>query len=68
MFRWARLSIVCLTFWGGNALAEDYRSALNELGRTATAAELSAWDIDVRPDFLGLPPGSGSVAQGEALA
>ena len=67
MFRWARLSIVCLTFLGGNALAQDYLSALNELGRTATAAELSAWDIDVRPDFLGLPPGSGSVAQGEAL-
>jgi len=67
MFRWARLSIICLTFWGANALAEDYRSALNELGRTATAAELSAWDIDVRPDFLGLPSGSGSVAKGEAL-
>jgi cytochrome c551/c552 len=34
------------------------------LGRPATAAELRAWDIDVRPDFRGLPPGSGSVEQG----
>lgn len=37
------------------------------VGRTATAAELAAWDIDVRPDFKGLPPGRGSVARGQAL-
>jgi S-disulfanyl-L-cysteine oxidoreductase SoxD len=34
------------------------------IGRVATAKEVAAWDIDVRPDFKGLPPGSGSVAQG----
>ena len=34
------------------------------IGRAATVAEVVAWDIDVRPDFKGLPPGSGSVAQG----
>ncbi|MDG2442814.1 MAG: cytochrome C, partial [Luminiphilus sp.] len=67
MFRWARLWIICLTFLSWNAFADDYSSALNKLGRTATAAELSAWDIDVRPDFVGLPPGSGSVEEGEAL-
>ena len=37
------------------------------VGRTATPAEIRAWDIDVRPDFKGLPPGSGSVTQGQAL-
>jgi cytochrome c len=37
------------------------------VGRPATAAEIQAWDIDVRPDFVGLPPGSGSVAEGEML-
>jgi cytochrome c551/c552 len=37
------------------------------IGRTATPAEIKAWDIDVRPDFKGLPPGSGSVAQGQRL-
>lgn len=37
------------------------------IGRPATEAELKAWDIDVRPDFAGLPPGSGSVADGEML-
>jgi cytochrome c551/c552 len=34
------------------------------IGRTATPAEVRAWDIDVRPDFKGLPAGSGSVAKG----
>ncbi len=33
-------------------------------GRTATAQEIKAWDIDVMPDGTGLPPGSGTVAQG----
>ena len=35
------------------------------VGRPATPAEVKAWDIDVRPDFKGLPPGSGSVDQGQ---
>ena len=34
------------------------------IGRPATRAELAVWDIDVRPDFKGLPPGSGTVARG----
>lgn len=34
------------------------------VGRPATPKEVAAWDIDVRPDFKGLPAGSGSVAQG----
>jgi len=36
-------------------------------GRVATTAEITAWDIDVRPDGKGLPIGSGSVANGKAL-
>jgi cytochrome c len=36
-------------------------------GRPATTGELAAADIDVRPDGAGLPPGRGSVAEGEAL-
>jgi cytochrome c len=38
---------------------------LKGIGRTATPAEIKAWDIDVRPDFKGLPAGSGSVAKGQ---
>jgi cytochrome c len=37
------------------------------IGRTATPAEIKAWDIDVRPDFKGLPKGAGSVATGEKV-
>lgn len=37
------------------------------VGRPATPAEVRAWDIDVRPDFTGLPPGSGSVQQGQKV-
>ena len=35
------------------------------LGRAATPKEVAKWDIDVRPDFKGLPPGSGTVAKGQ---
>ena len=37
------------------------------IGRDAKPAEVKAWDIDVRPDFQGLPPGSGSVARGQEV-
>ncbi len=37
------------------------------LGRAATPAEIRAWDIDVRPDFKGLPAGTGSVAKGQEV-
>jgi cytochrome c len=36
-------------------------------GRPATEEEIQAWDIDVRPDGLGLPAGRGTVAQGAAI-
>ncbi len=37
------------------------------VGRAATPKEVAAWDIDVRPDFKGLPAGSGSVAEGQHI-
>ena len=37
------------------------------IGRMATPAEVKAWDIDVRPDFKGLPAGAGTVDEGEVL-
>jgi S-disulfanyl-L-cysteine oxidoreductase SoxD len=37
------------------------------IGRAATAAEVEAWDIDVRPDFKGLPEGKGTAGEGEVL-
>lgn len=40
---------------------------MHDVGRPATPAEVAAWDIDVRPDFQGLPKGQGSVADGEMV-
>jgi S-disulfanyl-L-cysteine oxidoreductase SoxD len=37
------------------------------IGREATAQEIAGWDIAIRPDGRGLPPGRGTVRQGEAL-
>jgi S-disulfanyl-L-cysteine oxidoreductase SoxD len=42
------------------ALAYDF-------GRIATPDEIALWDIDVRPDGKGLPPGAGTVAQGKQV-
>ncbi|MBL8361518.1 MAG: c-type cytochrome [Rubrivivax sp.] len=48
----------------GASTAAAQSTAYPGLGRTATPKEIAAWDIDVRPDFKGLPKGSGTVAQG----
>jgi cytochrome c len=37
------------------------------LGRAATAREIAARDIDAGPDGAGLPPGSGTVAEGQLV-
>lgn len=54
----ALLWIATCSLWAWPGMAKD------QVGRAALPAEISAWDIDVRPDLTGLPPGSGSVAQG----
>ncbi|ODU07856.1 MAG: cytochrome C [Rubrivivax sp. SCN 71-131] len=52
-----------LALAGTTALAQ----ALPGIGRAATPKEVAAWDIDVRPDFKGLPKGAGTVSQGQDL-
>ena len=37
------------------------------LGRLALPEEIKAWDIDVRPDGQGLPPGKGTVKRGDEI-
>jgi cytochrome c len=59
------LSAVLSAFTLGSAMAQT--APWHNMGRDATAAEVKAWDIDVRPDFKGLPAGAGSVSQGEAV-
>lgn len=37
------------------------------IGTTATPAQIAGWDVDVRPDGEGAPPGKGSVKEGEEI-
>lgn len=55
------LSIFAVTFLLATASLAD------GIGRIATPEEITAWDIDVRPDGLGLPEGAGTVSDGEVL-
>jgi cytochrome c len=67
-------SIACLALLTSAILTANFASAQVQgsakfpgVGRNATPAEVAAWDIDVRPDFKGLPKGSGSVDQGQTI-
>ncbi len=51
-----------LLFLSTAALAET-----PALGHLATLGEIAVWDISIGPDGAGLPPGSGSPRQGEAV-
>lgn len=62
-FRKAVLAVALLATAG--FAAAQATSKYPGVGRNATPKEVAAWDIDVRPDFKGLPAGSGSVAKGQ---
>jgi cytochrome c len=68
MYKLAKTLIgtVALTLLGGLVNAQDTKK-FPGIGRAATPAEVAAWDIDVRPDFKGLPKGSGTAEQGQEL-
>ncbi len=60
------LLAVLLAGLAGAAMAQG-QGAYPGVGRAATPKEIAAWDIDVRPDFKGLPAGAGSVAKGQEV-
>lgn len=64
MSRSVSAALLALVLSAGVAAQAQPQGRFPGLGRAATPAELKAWDIDVRPDFKGLPKGSGSVAKG----
>jgi S-disulfanyl-L-cysteine oxidoreductase SoxD len=47
--------------------APSQGKGLFNIGRPLSESELRSWNIDVAPDGTGLPPGQGSVPQGEAI-
>jgi len=62
----AALVAACTAQPPASTAAESVPDAFG-FGRPATAAEIRALDVDVAPDGRGLPPGSGTVAEGERL-
>ena len=74
MYRWDKftsraVTTVMILLGGYSAYAHSQTNPEKYpgIGRHATIAEVAAWDIDVRPDFKGLPKGSGSVAKGQDI-
>ena len=65
MLRNAFFATALLACWGAAHAQLDAKYP--GVGREATAKEVAAWDIDVRPDFKGLPAGSGNVAKGQDI-
>jgi len=54
--------VIALAFCSGTALAQSPR-----LGKPIPEADVAAWDISAMPDGTGLPPGSGTAAQGAKI-
>lgn len=61
------LNLVAVSALAGGLVAGPVMAEKYGLGRVALADEIAAWDLDVRPDGVGLPVGSGSVEVGEEV-
>ncbi len=64
------LAVIAVALASATALASTAAFAADKklnIGRVATPQEIAGWDIDVRPDGQGLPPGKGSVKAGEEV-
>jgi len=68
MFAWAdtKRALVALLALAFLPVAAAQAGAYG-LGRTPSEAEIAEWDIDIRPDGKGLPKGSGTPEEGEAV-
>jgi hypothetical protein len=67
MFKFPKAILVSMLIAASGLAAAQEADKFPGVGRNATPKEVAAWDIDVRPDFKGLPSGSGSVAAGQDI-
>ena len=67
MFNFPKLVFVTALWAVTIAVSAQGTIKYPSVGRDATPKEVAAWDIDVRPDFKGLPAGAGSVAKGQVV-
>ena len=58
------LSVLVTASLAATAFAQ---SSKRNIGHAVTPTEVAGWEIDMRPDGQGLPPGAGSVKDGEAV-
>jgi len=65
MFKFPKALVVIALIAAAGLASAQSAIKMPGVGRDATPKEVAAWDIDVRPDFKGLPVGSGSVAKGQ---
>jgi S-disulfanyl-L-cysteine oxidoreductase SoxD len=63
---WRAATIVALLTIGG-AWPAAAQLPTYGVGRPPTAEEVKAWDLTIRPDGQGLPPGRGTAALGQAI-
>ena len=59
MFKLRNAFIATTLFTVLGAAGAQVEAKYPGVGLAATPKEVAAWDIDVRPDFKGLPTGSG---------
>jgi cytochrome c len=71
MSRSARLALafVCVLTLAAPAWAQGKKDTVRNygIGHAATPEQIAGWDIDVRPDGQGAPPGHGSAKEGEKV-
>ena len=60
-------SLLVIVLSGSLTAQSQPTSQLFNIGRTPTPEEIAAWDISVTPDGEGLPPGSGTAAEGQNI-
>ena len=65
MSKWASLAAI-LVLLASHAAAQTTPRNYG-IGQPAAAEQVAGWDIDVRPDGRGAPPGKGSVKDGEKI-
>src|ERR1700748_1239740 len=72
----AGMVIIGLMSFGSGTLTYNNKQVLRDttnwpatfgFGHTATVQEISKWDIAIRADGKGLPPGEGNAAKGEVI-
>jgi len=67
MSKWANLAAAALLMLAAPAWAQQPKPHSYGVGTVATPEQIAGWDIDIRPDGQGAPPGHGSVKEGEKV-